>query len=635
MKNPLFPLIVGFVSCTHAAEPAPPSPPARPFGENLPMLDFPATGEWWKDAKPNQGQAWMRSLIVDVPRTESVAFALYTHNRGVLKLTAQMVPLLPDEPREVTLEFADESGKWERAATASVLYPGWSAHFRIEDWDHSKSVAYRVRHGDRSSFEGIIRRDPADKDAIVVASLSCNSARDRGDRDPIVSKLKKQDPDLLFFTGDQSYDHRFHTAAWLLFGRQFKEVLRDRPVITIPDDHDIGQANLWGAGGKIADSEAGDNGGYFYPPEYVNMVERCQTWHLPDPVDPAPVQRGIGVYFTHLNIGGIDMAILEDRKFKSGPRGNIPKLGPRPDHINDPAYDRRSIDLPGLNLLGDRQIRFLESWAADWTGAQMKAVLSQTAFCGAVHLHGSQDNRLLADLDSNGWPQTGRNRALAAIRKGRAIHLCGDQHLAVVVQHGIEGHRDGPYGFTNPAIHNTIYGRWWWPEDEKPGENPVPSSPLPWTGDYLDGFGNPITMLAYANPDTEKTPTNTDESASRGDGYGIVRFRKSSRQITMEAWPKLADLSQGDKAQFPGWPITISMDENDGRKPIGHLNVPTDLEIDNPVLQVVSESTGEVLYTQRFPTGTRKLPVYAPGKYTLRAGEDKPEKVIAENLEPG
>ena len=47
----------------------------------------------------------------------------------------------------------------------------------------------------------------------------------------------------------------------------------------------------------------------------------------------------------------------------------------------------------------------------------MKAVLSQTAFCGAVHMHGKPDDRLLADLDCNGWPQTKRNLALEEIRR--------------------------------------------------------------------------------------------------------------------------------------------------------------------------------------------------------------------------
>ena len=97
----------------------------------------------------------------------------------------------------------------------------------------------------------------------------------------------------------------------------------------------------------------------------------------------------------------------------------------------------------------------------------MKVVLSQTAFCGAVHIHAGK--RLLADLDCNGWPQTGRNKALRHLRAAKATHLCGDQHLAVVVKHGIDGHRDGPMAFTSPALVNTIYGRWWHPLGEKSG----------------------------------------------------------------------------------------------------------------------------------------------------------------------
>jgi phosphodiesterase/alkaline phosphatase D-like protein len=93
-------------------------------------------------------------------------------------------------------------------------------------------------------------------------------------------------------------------------------------------------------------------------------------------------------------VGGIDFAILEDRKFKTGPEGAIPQLGPRPDHITDASYDRVSVDVPGLQLLGDRQEQFLRR--ARTGRASWKCVLSQTAFCGAVHLHGQPNNRLLA-----------------------------------------------------------------------------------------------------------------------------------------------------------------------------------------------------------------------------------------------
>ena len=151
------------------------------------------------------------------------------------------------------------------------------------------------------------------------------------------------------------------------------------------------------------------------------------TWHLPDAAYKGELKSGLSTYFTRLRIGGVDFAILEDRKFKSGPEGKIPKMGPRPDHINDPSYDRSSVDLPGLKLLGEEQLTFLSQWSQDWTGAQMKAALSQTAFCGAVHIHGRPNDRLLADLDSNGWPQTGRKKALREIRKAWAPHLCGDQ----------------------------------------------------------------------------------------------------------------------------------------------------------------------------------------------------------------
>ena len=596
---------------------------AQPFSAEFPSLDSLAVGEWWKRPAPKGPAA---PPPMDVPRDQVVAFALYTHDHGVLKITAQLYPLKPGEPREVRLEF-QRDGKWTEAARTSVVFPGWSAHFRVENWDATHDVAYRVRHGEAALFEGLIRRDPRDKAVIVVANLSCNSSRTTGLRPEIIENLKAQNPDLLFFAGDQTYRHTEHTAGWIEFGLQFRDVIRDRPTITIPDDHDVGHPNLWGENGKRSLRKDNSDGGYFYPVEYVNMVQRQQTWHLPDPVDPAPVQRGITVYFSRLRVGGLDCAIIEDRKFKSGPEGKIPPQGPRPDHINDPAYDPNSVDLAGLELLGDRQLRFLRSWSQDWTGAEMKAVLSQTAFCGAVHMHGKRDGRLLADLDCNGWPQTGRNRALEEIRRAWAVHLCGDQHLAVVVKHGISAWGDGPYGFTSPALVNTIYGRWWHPLDERPGPNPVPNSPLPWTGDFLDGLGNKISLLAYANP-----PDISDER-QRGDGYGLVRFDKRTRRITFECWPRFSAVTGGDKAQFPGWPITVAMSDNDGRKPVAWLPELVFEGAANPVVQVVEEATGDIVYTVRASGSRFQPPVYALGRYTVRLGRDIPMAASLSGLE--
>ncbi|MEX0288180.1 MAG: hypothetical protein AB3N14_03645 [Flavobacteriaceae bacterium] len=503
-------------------------------------LDTLSTNDWWNRA-PNP------IISLDVARDSVVAFGLYTVADHTLKLSAQLYPLYPEETRELRLAVMKE-GSWEEIQTVEVNDLGWSALFRIENWDITVDTKYQIRHGEKAFYEGLIRKDPKDKKEIVIAALSCNSNKDRGMREHYVRNINHQNPDLIFFAGDQSYDHTEHTAAWLKFGLQFRETFRNRPVITIPDDHDIGQGNLWGENGKVSTAEGSSDGGYSYHPEYVKMVERCQTAHLPDPFDPTLIEQGIGVYYTNLIIGGVDFAILEDRKFKTGPKGKIPQQGPRPDHIRNPEYDPASIDLKGLTLLGERQLHFLEQWGAK-NEKLMKAVLSQTGFCGGAHIHGNLENRLHADLDSNGWPQTARNKALKLIQEAGAVHIAGDQHLATVIQHGITEFRDGPWAFVVPAIVNDYYSRWWWPEDEKAGANPNRDTSLPWTGDYLDGFTNKISMMAYVNP----------ESPSKGGGYGLIRFQKEENSVTFECWPRYADVTKADATQFEGWPFTITL----------------------------------------------------------------------------
>jgi hypothetical protein len=177
----------------------------------------------------------------------------------------------------------------------------------------------------------------------------------------------------------------------------------------------------------------------------------------------------------------------------------------------------------------------------------MKAVLSATGFCGGAHLHGRASNRLHADLDSNGWPQHGRDKALSLIQKAGAVHIAGDQHLPTVIHHGINDYEDGPWAFVVPAIINNYYSRWWWPEDEMPGENN--NDILPWTGRYFDGFKNKITMHAYANPDSE----------SSGAGFGFIRFNLEKKEVTFECWPRGEDVSKPHAKQFKGWPITVKL----------------------------------------------------------------------------
>lgn len=552
--------------------------------------------------------------IPDVPKDQVICFSLYTVQNNVLKLTAQLYPLEEGDDRTVRLEIK-RNGTWSKIAETEVVGQGWTAPFRVEDWNSAKDVPYRVAHGESAFYTGIIRKDPVDKDQIVVAAFTGNSIYHPhgGDipRTDIVENIKRLQPDLLFFSGDQVYDHNRHYAYWLKFGRDFGEIIRNIPTVTIPDDHDVGMANIWGAGGKQSFTGAGHDGGYFKPVEYVNEVQRAQTSHLPDAYDPTPIQRGITVYYTTLTVGGVSFAIIEDRKFKSGPQGLVPQRGPRPDHVLDPTYDPTSVDVPGAKLLGERQLKYLREWGVDWSDCEMKAVLSQTIFCGGAHIHGKVGGRLHADLDSNGWPQTGRNKALAEIRRAFAVHIAGDQHLATIFQHGIDDWSDACYSFCVPSIAN-LYLRWWAPLE--PGKNRQPGMP-DYTGEHLDGLGNKLTCWAAANPSTE--PNGGSKLTTRAAGFGVVTFNKPKREITFECWPRNVDITDPNTKQYPGWPLTIQQEDNYGRRAVTWLPTIKVSGAKNPVVQVVDESNDEIVHTLRIKGKTYRPKVFKKGMYTI------------------
>ncbi len=555
--------------------------------------------------------------IPTVTKEQVICFALYTVHAGVLKLTAQLYPLAADDERTVHLEL-ERSGQWQEVARCQVIESGWTAPFRVEPWDATQSVRYRVAHGASARYEGVIQRDPVEKQVITVAAFTGNSILPQhgGDipKTDIVENLRRVKPDLLFFSGDQVYDHKRHYAAWLRFGRDFGDIIRDTPTVCIPDDHDVGQSNLWGAEGRQSTFEHGNDGGFFQTAAYVNEVQRAQTSHLPDPYDPTPVLRNIGVYYTDLTWGRIGFAILEDRKWKSGPTGWTPPPGKRVDHLMDPDYDPASVDAPGAELLGERQLTFLRTWGEDWTGTDMKAVLSQTIFCGGAHLHGERDYRVIGDMDSNGWPQSGRNRALEEIRKSFSVMIAGDQHLGTVMHHGTDNWNDSGYSFCVPSIAN-LYLRWWAPLE--PGKNRAPGMP-DYLGEFLDGFGNRLTMLAVANPSVAE---NHDKLTTRAAGFGLVKFDKHTREITLECWPRNVDISQPGAKPYPGWPIRIRQEDNYSRAAAGWLPTLQFTGEPNPVVRVVDEINGKTVYTLRC-RGNRFAPkVFHEGMYTVHAGE--------------
>ncbi|MGJ8743969.1 metallophosphoesterase family protein [Polaribacter sp.] len=560
---------------------------------------------------------------------DRIAFAMYTVHENIVKLNAQFYPIKNFEPFRATLEI-EENGKWVKRAEAKIQYPGYTALLRIENWDDTKEAKYRVVHNNKAFYEGIIRKNPTHKDNFVLAALTCNSIYPQhgGDipRTDIVENLKKLQPDLLFFSGDQVYDHSQHYLYWLKFGKDFEEIIRNTPTICIVDDHDVGQGNIWGADGKVTETRSGISGGYYMPVEYVKEVERAQTSHLPDPYDATPIQQGIGVYYTDLKWGGISFAILEDRKFKSGLM-DLPKYAPdifpngTRDAIFDPTVDTRKLDIPTAKLLGDRQIKFLEDWTTDWENAEMKTVLSQTVFAMVNNYTGKHDREIIADFDTNGWPQTGRNRALAVIRKSFSPMIGGDQHLATFVKHGIDDWGDAGYSFVTPAIAN-YWMRWWDPKS--PGKNKAKNAPY-YTGDFLDGFQNKITVEAVGNPSDEQKKEG-GKLSTRVAGFGVITYNKPNRTIKFDCWQRNVDITDPNQKQYVGWPITIS--QLDNFNPRKTFQLPTlELSKEDQVVTIKKSTTNEVISSLRINGETFQPKVLELGSYTIEIGEgDTPKK---------
>jgi len=569
--------------------------------------------------------------------------AQYTLSNEILKLNAQLMPIGEEDNSVVKLEI--KTGEiWEDLGTSTIQALSYNSLFRIENFKANNRIPYRLSYQTKTDgttfyYEGSIKNDPIEKDTIVVAAFTGNHNLAKGveygpfnwqtqiwyPHTQLVNNVEKQNPDILFFSGDQIYEGASPSGAdlenmfedymykWYLWCWAYSDITKDLPTICIPDDHDVFQGNIWGNGG--GDTVIDTKGGYVHGAEFVKMVERTQVSHLPDPFDPTPIKTGIGTYYTTMNLGRISFAIIEDRKFKSGPNGMVtPTKSGRPDHVIDPYYTYDMADVYGAKLLGKRQLYFLDQWAADWKGSDMKVVLSQTIFGNMATHHGPDLKHLYMDFDSNGWPQTGRNKALSSIRKGFGFMLAGDQHLATIVHHGIDEQNDAGWSFCVPSIAN-FYPRAWMPFENK-GDNYIDGL-QEYTGEYLDGLGNKVNVFAHTNPGP-KSGVEPSALHDRMPGYGIVKLIKSTREITMECWPRYVDPTDPTTGkQYPGWPRTIDMEDNYARIAYKWLPTIKVTDIENPVIQVIKEDTNEIVYTLRIKGRQYTPKVFDKGNYTL------------------
>jgi alkaline phosphatase D len=588
-----------------------------------------------------------------------ILFTMQTLSRQTVKLSAQMAPT-GNAPKAVELEIDSGEG-WQGAGSAVMDADSRTATFKIEDWDDTKDTPYRVLYTmpdydgqeHQYTYRGTIRQDPKNSANIVVAAFTGNNDLGFPHAD-IVKNVMHHQPDLLAYTGDNIYERvgeygiqrepvnpaiLDYLRKWYLFGWEYSELLKDIPSVALPDDHDVYQGNIWGAGGRHA-TEYGkpgqDQGGYTMDARFVNAVQRTQTSNLPDPIDPIPIEQGILVSYTEVVYGGVSFAVIEDRKWKSAPQVQMPEAEIINGWAQNRRYDaRRGGDVKGAELLGARQEKFLEDWAVNWSdGIWMKAVVSQTIFANLATLPAgvfgdditptlrvnkpgeySAGDAPVQDHDSNGWPQTPRNRALKAMRKGLAFHIAGDQHLGSTIQYGIDEWRDAGWAICVPSVANVWPRRWYPPQ---PGKNQREGMG-PNMGDYEDGFGNKMSVHAVSNPQAvgiEPTAIN-----HRAPGYGIIKFNRGSRQINIANWPRWVDATAAGAKPYEGWPITIDQLDN-GFPTDGLMLNEITAGSDDPVVEVVGQSTGELVYAVRIK-GRKFIPrVREPGKYTVRVIED-------------
>ena len=497
-----------------------------------------------------------------------ILWSQYCQHLGKMKMLVHLdsdpTSVVEGGPEKVNLWIReDENAKWELALSLSIDQLTATALFEIDQWPRFSKRYYKVTCGD-SEWKGVFRAEPEESSVLKLAGLSCH--KDIGwPWTDAINELVSHDPDLVFFSGDQIYENDYNSpmfrantseevakgmknylVKYRKFGEAFRELMRDRPTIMITDDHDVFANDLWGKGGVRMKGNR-TTGGYPTHPDWVNAAEFTQTGNLPDPVNPGPHGDGIFAYYTALEYGGVQFAILEDRKFKSAPSEVIEELIAPPgfewpkerttdfeiEVVLDPDYDCAQLDRPDLDLLGKEQEVFLRDWSNKLKNSrQIGAVLSQSPWA-----HVAMYSPTSADTDSNAWPQSGRNRALKAIGDAPIVLLHGDVHLGTLGRHGVEEFNDGPVAYSLPSFSSNASRRW---EPLEPGKNRNAGAPEN-TGEFHDRFGNKVTM----------------HGAGNGlNGYGIILFDTKNRTIELQFHP-MNEERKPIKVEVPGWPHTV------------------------------------------------------------------------------
>jgi alkaline phosphatase D len=605
----------------------------------------------FKDSYNDGPSFWFDNVEIGGSKTEAkkensfgpILWTMYTLSNDVLKLSAQMPPLGKGDSDVVHLQFK-EGRKWKVKATEKIDPMARIAIFKVSGWDSDHNIPFRVVYETRDKknniksqyFEGLVRAEPRNK-TLVMGGLTCQHGYGFP-YTPLVENLIKEDPDILYFSGDQIYEGNggypikrepvdtsilSYLGKYYMFGWAFGDLMKNRPTVVTPDDHDVFQGNLWGEGGeKMIGTRTGSSIGYIQSPEFVNVVHMTQCGHLPDPFDPSPMKRDMSVWYTAMNYGGVSFAIISDRIFKSGP-SRVAFWDDREDLIRIPIKNPSVLEKPDLTMLSRRQKEFLEHWSEDWKGVYMKVLLSQTPYANIATHHGGNKEFLYGDLDSGGWPKIKKDSVVRIIRKAFAFHINGDQHVTTLAQYGVDDYRDAGWSFCTPAIA-VGFQRWFLPDMLQIPVKNRPDHSHANTGDYEDIFGNKSLVYAVGNPGENPLPYMGSKrynlAHDKASGFGIIRFNPSDRSITMEAYRFLFDENNQGKNQFPGFPLTISQFDNYGREPYAYLPTLKISGPEDPVVRITNENSGEMEYMVRIKGHSFTPKVFSNDDFTIEIG---------------
>lgn len=531
-------------------------------------------------------------------QTNLILSSFYTTQDDSLFITFQLQPFSIQSSDQFVFSITDRKEEITEYSNYQYDTLTYQIRYRISIKDIGKNCTYGLRYRGKQVlhsdfYNGKIKQARKRKNKLKIMALNCNGFpfMHEGPFDythlwypyeQIQKGFNLHQPELLVFLGDQFYESRpsmpitkepfcylDYLYKWNLYCLQFRDLTANTPTIILTDDHDVFQGNLWGKGGIPAkdssttrlqsyyennyDTWQQDNGGYFMPSQFLKMAITSQTSHLPHPYKKdtlLPLN-----YYTSLTYGKFDFALMEDKKFKSAPSEiNHPVFNGKP--LSD-SLTIEQLDSSAFQLLGNDQLQFLNEFLSR-KNKTLKIILTQSAYAALTTIDSSSHplhdlpanihghHKLNRDMDANGWPRNGRNKAMNVIGNHPVLVLAGDQHMGSVVQL-YDSANNATTFFTVPAIANT-WPRTWMPMDTTSSNYPL--------GEYTDGFGNKMNVIAVANPIVQEYVPN--DINSKSPGFGIIELNYFWKTAKLHAYPLYFDQLE-EKQEYHYWPIKIKV----------------------------------------------------------------------------